>query len=54
MGKWSISWGASFFLLIQYLTDYKDYDEDYLAQLYNKVRFHGILNNFMIARIIMT
>lgn len=57
IGKWQDRWMLHPFpsmsepeKAVCYLTDYKDYDEDHLARLYNKASLHGIDCFFMQVR----
>lgn len=57
IGKWQDRWMSHPFpnmsepeKAVCYLTDYKDYDEDHLARLYNKASLHGIDCFFMQVR----
>lgn len=57
IGKWQDRWMSHPFpnmsepeKAVCYLTDYKDYDEDHLARLYNKASLHAIDSFFMQVR----
>lgn len=57
IGKWQDRWMTHPFpnmsepdKAVCYLTDYKDYDEDHLARLYNKASMHAIDRFFMQVR----
>ncbi len=57
IGKWQDRWMTHPFpnmsepeKAVCYLTDYKDYDEDHLARLYNKASLHAIDRFFMQVR----
>lgn len=57
LGKWQDKWMTHPFpnmsepeKAVCYLTDYRDYDDDHLARLYNKASLHGIDTFFMQVR----